>query len=122
MGSGGRYPGVGREGEEVTPHPSRPGSEPRPIKPELPHHLFHIENMLAQTQFRWKPRACGVISHELLNIYEHRKSGEIAKYRVPEIRALAGRRSEGLFAGVIARTLFQCELLMFPLGEKLALR
>jgi hypothetical protein len=89
-------------------------SEPVPIRFEAPEILFgqrvivHLEDKRKGP----KPKSFGDVATELLDVYEHRRPDE--QDRVEGIRKVRERRNAPDFASLVARTLFQCELLVVP--------
>lgn len=92
-------------------------SEPHPIEFVRPDVLLQSQMAaeVSQRRGRSRPESYGAVAEELLDIYERRRRTLIEHDQVAAIRALRERREAHEFARLIARTLFQCELLVLPL-------
>jgi hypothetical protein len=93
-------------------------SEPRPIDSEHPEVLFRRQTAVEVNRQRRRPRPAsyGALAEELLATYERRRPTSIERHRVADIRELRERRDAPDFARLVARTLFQCELLFVPVA------
>ena len=91
-------------------------SEPHPIEFELPDVLFRPQMAAEANRRRRRPRpeSYGAIAEELLDTYERGRQTVSEHGRVADIRGLRQRRDAPDFARLVARTLFQCELLILP--------
>jgi hypothetical protein len=91
-------------------------SEPHPIEFVRPDTLFRPQMAAEVSQSRGRPRpeSYGAVAEELLDIYERGRRTLIEHDRVADIRRLRQRRDARDFARLVARTLFQCELLVLP--------
>ena len=69
---------------------------------------------VSKSRGRPRPESYGAIAEELLDIYERGRRTLFERDRVADIRALHERRAAPDFARLVARTLFQCELLVLP--------
>jgi hypothetical protein len=92
-------------------------SEPHRVEFVLPDLLFHRARAAARSKEH--PRAAvsyRSISQELLATYERSRRRTLLDHeRVAAIRRLQERRAPQDFVRLVARTLFQCELLILPL-------
>jgi hypothetical protein len=91
-------------------------SDPHTIEATLPDALFQPQRAaeLRRRHGRPRPESYGVVAEELLGIYEGRRQTLLEHDRVANIRRIRERRTAPDFARLIARTLFQCELLVLP--------
>jgi hypothetical protein len=91
-------------------------SEPRPLNFVLPEALFQPQRAaeLRRRHGRPQPESYGSVAEELLAIYERRRQTPVEHDRVASIRRVRERRTAPDFARLVARTLFQCELLVLP--------
>jgi hypothetical protein len=91
-------------------------SDPRTIESDSPGRLFgpHMIAEVSRRRVRQRPESYGAVAEELLDTYEERRPTHIERRRVADIRALRQRRNAPDFARLVARTLFQCELLVLP--------
>lgn len=89
-------------------------SEPRSIDSELADVLFRRHTVAEVNRRRRRPRpeSYGAVVEELLDIYERRRPTLIEHRRIAAIRELRERREAPDLARLVARTLFQCELLV----------
>jgi hypothetical protein len=93
-------------------------SEPQAIDSELPDVLFRRPTRAEANRRRRSPRpeSYGAVAEELLGIYERRRPSLIEHQGVAAIRQLRERRDAPDFARLVARTLFQTEVLVLPLA------
>ncbi len=91
-------------------------SEPRPVKLEFPEGLFRPQRVAEVKQRRKSPlpESYGDIADELLKIYQTMRPALFDQHRIGDIRNLRERRNAPDFARLVARTLFQSELLFAP--------
>jgi hypothetical protein len=91
-------------------------SEPHKIKFELPSMLFSARGAtkLYQERKTAGPESYGKLAEELLRIFEVRRPALFEQRRIGDIRKVRQRRGAPDFARLVARTLFQCELLVLP--------
>ncbi|HZM26786.1 MAG TPA: hypothetical protein VFB89_05490, partial [Gemmatimonadales bacterium] len=102
---------------QTTPPLARFCSEPHPIDFVLPDALFRRARAAAEP-LRGRPQGSesyGAIAEELLATYERTRRTVVEHDRVAAIRRLRERRTAPDFVRLVARTLFQCELLILPL-------
>ena len=101
---------------QTTPPVAVRCSEPRPVDFVLPEALFQPHGAVELRRRHGRPEldSYGSVAEELLDLYERRRRTVVEHERVARIRQLRGRRSAPDFARLIARTLFQCELLVLP--------
>jgi len=91
-------------------------SEPHPLDFVLPEELFQPQRAAEWRRRHGRPQSesYGSVAEELLGIYERRRQSNLAHDRVANIRRVRERRTAPDFARLVARTLFQCELLILP--------
>jgi hypothetical protein len=88
-------------------------SEPHRIKFEVPSVLFSargVTKLSPQSQTP-RPESYGNLADQLLKIFESRRPALLERTRIGDIRKVRERRDAPDFARLLARTLFQCELL-----------
>ena len=93
-------------------------SEPRRIKFERPSILFSKGDATKLYRGRGTPRPelYEKLAEELLSVFENRRPTLFERQRISDIRKVRERRDAPDFARLIARTLFQCELLILPVA------
>jgi hypothetical protein len=91
-------------------------SEPEAVEFVLPDALFRPEAAAEANRRRQGPRpqTYRAVAEELLEIYERRRAGLLERERVAHVRRVRERRDARDFAQLLARTLFQSELLVLP--------
>jgi hypothetical protein len=101
---------------QITPPVAVRCSEPHFIDFVLPEALFQPQRAaeVRRRHGRPQPDTYGSVAEELLAIYERRRPTLFEHDRVAKIRRVRERRSAPDFARLVARTLFQCELLVLP--------
>jgi hypothetical protein len=100
---------------QVSPRLAYWCSEPKRLDTEAVDALFGYQ--LRQRALAAPPRDADSffldVAEELLRTYERRASYS-ERARIDRIRAVRQRREPHEFAGLVARTLFDCELLVYP--------
>jgi hypothetical protein len=101
---------------QTTPPASFRCSEPEAVEFMLPDALFRPQTAAEADHRRQGPRpqSYGAVAEELLEIYERPRPGILHQERVARVRRVRERREAPDFAQLIARTLFQSELLILP--------
>lgn len=91
-------------------------SEPSRVSLEFPKTLFGARG--AAKLYRQRrtsgPESYGELAEELLKVFEIRRPALFERSQIGDIRKVRERRDAPGFARLIARTLFQCELLIVP--------
>src|SRR5262249_9015634 len=101
---------------QTTPRLAVRCSEPHTIDVTSPEALFQPQRAaeFRRRHSRSLPESYGSVAEELLGVYERRRQSLLEHDRLENIRRVRERRSAPEFARLIARTLFQCELLVLP--------
>ncbi len=94
-------------------------SEPHPLRFELPRILFSLRKKanMHRDDKTSEPRTYGKLAEDLLKIFENRRPTLFNQGRIGDIRKVRERRDSPDFARLVARTLFQCEVLFVPMAE-----
>lgn len=101
---------------QTTPAAAFLCSQPKAVEFLLPEALFQPQAADEAMRRRQGPRpmSYAAVAEELLDIYQHRRSREGDQQRVERVRRVGERRDVRDFAQLVARTLFQSELLVIP--------
>lgn len=101
---------------QTTPPVAVRCSEPHSLDFVLPEALFQPRRAAEERRRHGRPQldTYGSVAEELLEIYERRHPNLLDHDRMANIRRVRERRTAPDFARLVARTLFQCELLVLP--------
>jgi hypothetical protein len=101
---------------QTTPPVAFRCSQPEAVEFVLPDALFRPPAAAEANRRRQGPRpqSYAAVAEELLEIYQGRRSRRIEQERVERVRRVRERRDAPDFAQLVARTLFQAELLVLP--------